>query len=40
MPLVLTIVPVEGLSEMVNASALAPLFNSGNMILSIMNGHL
>ncbi len=40
MPLVLTVVPVEGLNDMVNASALAPLFNSGNLILAIMNGHL
>ena len=39
-PLVLTVVPVEGLGEMVNTSALAPLFNSGNLILAIMNGHL
>ena len=40
MPLVLTVVPVEGLGEMVEASTLAPLFNSGNLILAIMNGHL
>ena len=35
-----TVIPVEGLGEMVQASKLAPLFNSGNLILSIMNGHL
>ncbi len=40
MPLLLTVVPVEGLGEMVQNSTLAPLFNSGNLILSIMNGHL
>ena len=40
MPLVLTVVPVEGLNDLVDASTLAPLFNSGNLILSIMNGHL
>ena len=40
MPLLQTVIPVEGLGEMVAASSLAPLFNSGNLILSIMNGHL
>ena len=40
LPLILTVVPIEGLNEMVQASTLAPLFNSGNLILSIMNGHL
>ena len=40
MPLLQTLIPVEGLGEMVEASTLAPLFNSGNLILSIMNGHL
>ena len=39
-PLLQTVIPVEGLSEMINTSALAPLFNSGTLILSIMNGHL
>ena len=39
-PLLLTVVPVEGLGDMMNASVLAPLFNSGNLILAIMNGHL
>ena len=39
-PLLLTVVPVEGLGDMINTSALAPLFNSGNLILSIMNGHI
>ncbi len=39
-PLFQTVVPVEGLSDMIRASALAPMFNSGNLILSIMNGHL
>ena len=40
MPLLQTVIPVEGFSEMVQTSTLAPLFNSGNLILSIMNGHL
>lgn len=40
LPLFQTVVPVEGITEMVEASALAPLFNSGNLILAIMNGHL
>ena len=39
-PLLLTVIPVEGLGDMVNTSVLAPLFNSGNLILAIMNGHL
>ena len=39
-PLLLTVIPVEGLGEMINTSVLAPLFNSGNLILAIMNGHL
>ncbi len=39
-PLLLTVIPVDGLGEMIDASVLAPLFNSGNLILSIMNGHL
>ena len=40
MPLLQTVIPVEGLGEMVETSTLVPLFNSGNLILSIMNGHL
>ena len=40
MPLLQTVIPVEGFGEMVQSSTLAPLFNSGNLILSIMNGHL
>jgi hypothetical protein len=39
-PLLLTVIPVEGLGEMIHTSTLAPLFNSGNLILAIMNGHL
>ena len=39
-PLLLTVVLVEGLGDMMTASVLAPLFNSGNLILAIMNGHL
>ncbi len=40
LPLVQTMVPIEGITEMVEQSALAPLFNSGSLILSIMNGRL
>lgn len=40
LPLFQTVVPIDGITEMVEASALAPLFNSGNLILAIMNGHL
>ena len=40
MPLLQTVIPVEGLEDMVATSTLAPVFNSGNLILSIMNGHL
>ena len=39
-PLLQTVIPVEGLGDMLNQSTLAPMFNSGNLILSIMNGHL
>ena len=40
LPLVQTMLPVQNISELVSASALAPLFNSGNLILAIMNGKL
>ena len=40
LPLVQTMVPMEGIGEVIEQSALAPLFNSGNLILAIMNGHL
>ena len=40
LPLVQTTVPMEGIAELVEQSTLAPLFNSGNLILAIMNGHL
>ena len=39
-PLVLTMVPIELISELIDASTLAPFFNNGNIILSIMNGAL
>lgn len=39
-PLVLTMVPIELISELIDASTLAPIFNNGNIILSIMNGSL
>ena len=40
LPLVQTILPLQQVNELVEASALAPLFNSGNLILAIMNGKL
>ena len=40
LPLIQTMVPVTGINELVAQSALAPLFNSGNLILAIMNGKL
>ena len=40
LPLIQTMVPVQGVNELVEASTLAPLFNSGNLILAIMNGRL
>ena len=40
LPLVQTMVPMEGIGDVIEQSALAPLFNSGNLILAIMNGHL
>ena len=39
-PLILTVVPIELISELIDASTLAPIFNNGNVILSIMNGGL
>ena len=40
LPLIQTLLPVQDINELVEASALAPLFNSGNLILAIMNGRL
>ena len=40
LPLIQTMLPMNGVNELVEASALAPLFNSGNLILAIMNGKL
>ena len=40
LPLIQTMVPVTGVNELITQSALAPLFNSGNLILAIMNGRL
>ena len=40
LPLFRTVAPINGIEEMVAASTLAPLFNSSNLILAIMNGHL
>lgn len=39
-PLVMTVVPVDFLSEMIDESVLAPFFLSGNLISAIMNGRL
>ena len=40
LPLIETMAPIEGIADLVQQSTLAPLFNSGNLILAIMNGHL
>ncbi len=40
LPLIQTIVPIKGADELVSKSLLAPVFNSSNLILSIMRGHL
>lgn len=40
LPLIQTAVPIDNIHELVAASALAPLFNSDQLILAIMNGHL
>lgn len=39
-PLVLTVVPMDFLSTLIEESTLAPIFNNGNLILGIMNGRL
>lgn len=39
-PLVLTVVPIDAVSAVLEESVLAPVFSSGNLILSIMNGQL
>ena len=39
-PLVMTVVPVDFVTEMIDQSALAPFFMSGNLISAIMNGRL
>ena len=40
LPLFHTLLPVQNINQLVEQSALAPLFNSGNLILAIMNGKL
>ena len=40
LPLIQTLLPMQEINLMVQQSALAPLFNSGNLILAIMNGKL
>ena len=40
LPLIQTLLPVQDINDLVAGSALAPLFNSGNLILAIMNGKL
>ena len=40
LPLIQTLLPVQDVNKLVEASALAPMFNSGNLILAIMNGRL
>ena len=40
LPLFQTLLPVQNINDVVEGSALAPLFNSGNLILAIMKGRL
>ena len=40
LPLVQTLLPMQEISQLVEQSALAPLFNSGNLILAVMKGKL
>ena len=40
LPLIQTLLPVKDINTLVEGSALAPLFNSGNLITAIMNGRL
>lgn len=40
MPLVQTVVPLDMVNDLLEASTLAPLFNNGNLVLAIMNGQL
>ena len=40
LPLIQTVIPVGDLDALVQASTLAPLFNSDQLIMAIMNGHL
>lgn len=39
-PLIETMVPIDGIAALVEQSTLAPVFNSGNLIMAIMNGRL
>lgn len=39
-PLILTMVPIDIVSQLMAESTLAPIFNNGSLILSIMNGRL
>ena len=39
-PLVLTMVPIDLISQLLEESTFAPIFNNGSLILSIMNGRL
>ncbi len=39
-PMVETMVPIDMVTELIDESMLAPVFNNGNMILAIINGKL
>jgi uncharacterized membrane protein required for colicin V production len=39
-PIILTMVPVQMISDLLNESTFAPFFNNGSMVLAIMNGRL
>ena len=40
LPLVQTIIPVDSVTALIEESTLAPVFNNGNLLLAVMNGHL
>lgn len=40
LPLLQTMIPLRQISDVIATSQTAPVFNSGNLILAVMNGHL
>ena len=39
-PLVETMLPLQNVNELIDASRLAPIFNNGSLVTAIMNGRL